>query len=205
MRKQTLPIEDGREDLPICIRTCLDRDIRDIAESIFDCLISISELVPPGYRLARCPSDNLSKRKAALIFARVNEGEAFPYVVKNYNSESVEFVGVAAGALMAIRHGALSPSEETIFKQEFPKLTNALYASSIQAIPNRKLKFFGAFLAIVRQTIGGEFAGSTTLKQSNGFWYQETIVGNKKYIEAFGALPIGQYPILPRGYSPVSW
>jgi len=201
---EPLVLPPAGEFLPACIGRLPDKEVQDVAEAILGSLRSMSLMVPPLFRLERCPSDNLSKRKAALILNRVNGGYGFVSLNAEFDVGSVRFVGIAAGTLMAIRHGALNSAEKSVFDQKFRQFVEALSNGAVAAIPVKR-RLFQKYLNIIRQAIGRETEGAVAIKRSNGFWYQENTVGHLRMIQAFGALAIDEHPMDYRELSGVTW
>src|ERR1043165_9792001 len=85
---------------------------KEIAEEILLCLRSVAVGVPEAYRSQKSPDEALGEKRGACIVRAVRRGTRFA-VLRSYETESIRFTGIAAGAIQAAKAGGLNAFERT--------------------------------------------------------------------------------------------
>jgi hypothetical protein len=128
--------QSERQEKPFesCFQGRKEQASRRVAQEIYDALCSVQLLLPEA---ARSPVELLNRRAWRFIAKGIEQGRTFKGV-RPFETQIVKFVGTAAGALEAVRLGALDPISKKIFESRLRQAVSTLGNPVVTALRTRK-------------------------------------------------------------------
>ena len=191
---QTAPASQSpTKHLPSCFDRLPKGFTKELAEEIYETLLSLPKLRPEQMRGPGpfdCPVTCLGERKARYIIERVAQGRRFK-ILDGFERSTVKFVGSAAGAIEAVRLGAVDNIVGELFFKRIQKIASTLASPNVSTVGVTQLR--APLLERIRshRRLG---PGFPSLEKLHGCWIQVVRYHGIAAIGALRVIDIGFHP-----------